>query len=272
MAKKGTKVRIEDLQDIYQFCAGIDVHKAGVTVCAICGRGAELEAEVVEYGTTTAELRQLGEWLREQGVTHVVMESTGVYWRPVWQILESAGFHLLLANAKKVRNVPGRKTDQSDSIWLATLLCKGLIQGSFIPPQEIRALRDLCRSRASLVRDRTRVIQRIEKVLEEGAVKLDVVASDLVGVSGLRMLKQLAEGETDTTAMAELALGRLRSKIPQLIEALEGSFRPHQLFLLRELLEQYDYLCKKVERFEIQIEELGIRLTQVAPIYSMRAW
>jgi len=255
MAKKGTKVRIEDLQDIYEFCAGIDVHKAGVTVCAICGRGAELEAEVVEYGTTTAELRQLGEWLREQGVTHVVMESTGVYWRPVWQILESAGFHLLLANAKKVRNVPGRKTDQSDSIWLATLLRKGLIQGSFIPPQEIRALRDLCRSRASLVRDRTRVIQRIEKVLEEGNVKLDVVASDLVGVSGLRMLKQLAEGETDTTAMAELALGRLRSKIPQLIQALEGSFRPHQLFLLRELLEQYDYLCKKVERFEIQIEE-----------------
>jgi transposase len=255
MAKKGTKVRIEDLQDIYEYCAGIDVHKSGVTVCAICGIGRQIDAEVVEYGTTTGELRQLGEWLREQGVTHVVMESTGVYWRPVWQILEGMGFHLLLANAKQVRNVPGRKTDQSDSIWLATLLRKGLIRGSFIPPAAIRALRDLCRSRASLVRDRTRVVQRIEKVLEEGNVKLDVVASDLVGVSGRRILGRLAEGETDTVAMAELALGRLRSKIPQLIQALEGSFRPHQLFLLRELLEQYDYLCRKVERFEIQIEE-----------------
>jgi transposase len=255
MAKKGTKVRIEDLQDVYQFCAGIDVHKAAVTVCVICGKGPEVEAELVEYGTTTGELRQLAEWLREQGVTHVAMESTGVYWRPVWQILESAGLQLLLANAKKVRNVPGRKTDQSDAIWLATLLRKGLIEGSFIPPEGIRALRDLCRSRASLVRDRTRVIQRIEKVLEEGNVKLDVVASDLVGVSGLRMLERLAEGETDTTAMAELALGRLRSKIPQLTEALEGSFRKHQLFLLKELLEQYDYLCKKIERFEIQIED-----------------
>jgi transposase len=255
MAKKGTKVQIENLQDIYQFCAGIDVHKAGVTVCAICGEGAQREAEVVEYGTTTAELRQLGEWLREQGVTHVVMESTGVYWRPVWQILETAGFHLLLANAKQVRNVPGRKTDQSDSIWLATLLRKGLIRGSFIPSEAIRALRDLCRSRASLVRDRTRIVQRIEKVLEEGNVKLDVVASDIVGVSGHRMLERLAQGETDTVAMAELAVGKLRKKIPQLIQALEGSLRPHQLFLLRELLEQYDYLCKKVERFERQIEE-----------------
>src|SRR5260370_1627978 len=149
----------------------------------------------------------------------------------------------------------GRKTDKRASVCVATLLRKGLIGGSFIPPAAIRVLRDLRRSRASLVRDRTRVIQRIEKVLEEGNVKLDVVASDLVGKSGRRILGRLAEGETDTVAMAELALGRLRSKIPQLIQALEGSFRPHQLFLLRELLEQYDYLCKKVERFEIQLEE-----------------
>src|SRR5258708_2132898 len=255
MTKKGTKVRIEDLQDIYEYCAGIDVHKGGVTVCGSWGIGGQVGGGGVEEGTRSGELRELGEWLREKGVTDGVMESTGVYWRPVWHILEGAGFQLLLANAKQVRNVPGRKTDQSDSIWLATLLRKGLIRGSFIPPAAIRVLRDLCRSRASLVRDRTRVIQRIEKVLEEGNVKLDVVASDLVGKSGRRILGRLAEGETDTVAMAELALGRLRSKIPQLIQALEGSFRPHQLFLLRELLEQYDYLCKKVERFEIQLEE-----------------
>jgi transposase len=151
--------------------------------------------------------------------------------------------------------MPGRKTDQADAVWLATLLRKGLIKGSFIAPPQVRALRDLCRSRASLVHDRTRVVQRIEKVLEEANIKLDTVASDLMGVGPRMMLEELIRGETDTTKIAELALGRMRSKIPQLVAALEGYFRPHQTFLLKQLLNQFDDLCRRIERFEQQIEE-----------------
>ena len=246
-----TKVRIEDLEDLYPYCAGIDVHKAGVTVCLIAG-GAE--GEVAEYGTNTSELRRLGEWLTEKEVTHVVMESTGVYWKPVWQILESGRFRLLLANARQVRNMPGRKTDQNDAVWLALLLRKGLIRASFVPAAEVRALRDLCRSRASLIHDRTRIVQRVEKVLEEANLKLDTVVSDLMGASARRMLDELGRGQTDPVALADLALGRLRSKIPELILALEGSFRPHQLFVLRELLSQHGELSTRIERFEQEMD------------------
>jgi transposase len=150
--------------------------------------------------------------------------------------------------------MPGRKTDVADSVWLATLLRKGLIQGSFIPPQEIRALREVCRGRASLVRDRTRVVQRIEKVLETANIKLDTLASDLMGVGSRLMMDQLSEGETDSQKMAELALGRMRSKIPELRDALEGHFSPHQTFLLKELLDQYDDLSARIERFEREVE------------------
>lgn len=250
------KVNLDDLADLYERCAGIDVHKESITVCVIrpAEPGRALQGETGNYGTTTRELRQLSQWLAECGVTHVVMESTGVYWRPVWQVLEAGGFHLLLANAQQVRNVPGRKTDQADAVWLATLLRKGLIKGSFIVPAEIRALRDLCRSRASLVHDRVRVVQRIEKVLEEANIKLDTVASDLMGVGSRRMLNALVEGETDTVKMAEMALGRMRPKRAELEPALEGHFRPHQIFLLKELLNQYDDLSRRIERFEKEIE------------------
>jgi transposase len=249
---RAVKVRIEDLADLHRCCAGIDVHKASVTVCVICGGD---EAEVAQYGTTTNELKQLKAWLARKAVTHIVMESTGVYWKPVWQILEQGGFHLLLANARQVRNMPGRKTDQADAIWLATLLRKGLIEGSFIPPAEVRALRDLCRSRTSLLHDRTRIVQRLEKVLEEANIKLDTVVSDLMGISGQRMLEKMSEGVTDPIELADLALGKLRPKIPQLVEALEGSFLPHQLFLLKELLAQHEELSERMQRFEEKIEE-----------------
>jgi transposase len=249
---RAVKVRIEDLADLHRCCAGIDVHKASVTVCVICGGD---EAEVAQYGTTTNELKQLKAWLASKAVTHIVMESTGVYWKPVWQILEQGGFHLLLANARQVRNMPGRKTDQADAIWLATLLRKGLIEGSFIPPAEVRALRDLCRSRTSLLHDRTRIVQRLEKVLEEANIKLDTVVSDLMGISGQRMLEKMSEGVTDPIELADLALGKLRPKIPQLVEALEGSFLPHQLFLLKELLAQHEELSERMQRFEEKIEE-----------------
>jgi len=254
--RRTNKVDINALVDLYERCAGIDVHKETVTVCVIRpGTDGSAQGEMATYGTTTRELRQLSQWLQECGVTHAVMESTGVYWRPVWQILETGGFRLFLANAKQVRNMPGRKTDQADAVWLATLLRKGLIKGSFIAPPQIRALRDLCRSRASLVHDRTRVVQRIEKVLEEANIKLDTVASDLMGVGPRMMLEELIQGETDTTKIAELALGRMRSKIPQLVGALEGYFRPHQTFLLKQLLSQFDDLCRRIERFEQQIEK-----------------
>jgi len=250
--RASNRVRIEDLADIHERCAGIDVHKAGVTVCLSLGGG---EGEVAEFGVTTGELRQLRAWLEENGVTHVVMESTGVYWKPVWQILEQGSLQLLLANAKQVRNLPGRKTDGADAIWLATLLRKGLVRGSFIPPQQIRALRDLCRGRTTLVHDRTRITQRIEKVLEEANIKLDTVVSDLLGKSARHMLDELAAGQTDTVRMAELALGQMRRKIPELVAALEGNFLPHQLFLLRELLQQFDYLSSTIERYEQRIAE-----------------
>ena len=244
------RVRIEDLADVHERCAGIDVHKAGVTVCVSLGGG---EGEIAEYGTTTGELRQLRAWLEEKQVTHVVMESTGVYWKPVWQVLEQSQLRLLLANAKAVRNLPGRKTDGADAVWLATLLRKGLVQGSFIPPEAVRALRDLCRGRVNLVRERARVAQRVEKLLEEANIKLGTVVSDVMGVSARRMLNRLAKGDTDTAAMADLAVERLREKIPQLIPALEGSFRAHQLFLLRELLAQFDSLSEAISRYEEQI-------------------
>ena len=219
--RRTNKVNIDALVDLYERCAGIDVHKETVTVCVIRpGSDGAVQGEMVSYGTTTRQLRQLSQWLQECGVTQVVMESTGVYWRPVWQILEAGGFHLWLANAKQVRNMPGRKTDQADAVWLATLLRKGLTKGSFIAPPRIRTPRDLCRSRTSLVRDRTRVVQRIEKVLEEANIKLDTVASDRMGVG-----------------------------------ALEGCFRPHQTFLLKQLLDQFDDLCRRIELFEQQIEE-----------------
>ena len=249
--RQTTKVRMEKLDDLYPHCAGLDVHKAVLTVCLIAGG---TEGELAEYETSTGELRRLRDWLIEKGVTHVVMESTGVYWKPVWQILETGRFQLLLANARQVRNIPGRKTDQNDAVWLATLLRKGLIPASLVPPAEVRALRDLCRSRASLIHDRTRIVQRVEKVLEEANLKLDTVVSDLMGISARRMLDELGKGNNDPAALAELAVGRLRSKIPELIPALEGSFLPHQLFVLQELLQHHDELSSRIERFEQEID------------------
>lgn len=253
--RQGKRVRIEQLEDRYQSCAGIDVHKQSLSVCVIApGDAATVEAEVRQYGATTRELLRLSAWLLECGVEATVLESTGVYWKPVWQVLESEGLEVILANAKAVKNFPGKKTDTEDSVWLATLLRKGLVRASLIPSAEVRALRELCRSRVSLVRDRTRVVQRIDKVLQEANIKLSSVVSDVMGVSGQQMMRRMAAGDTDAARLADLALGRLRSKIPELVPALEGRFVEHQRFLLTELLEQYDYLTAKIERFEKEVE------------------
>lgn len=249
--KSSTRVRLDDLIDVHDRCAGIDVHKQSVTVCISTGDG---QGELREYQSTTGALRELKEWFRQMGVTHVVMESTGIYWQPVWQILEDDSYQLLLANARQVRNMPGRKTDGEDAIWLATLLRKGLIRGSFIPPAEVRALRDLCRTRANLVGDRASVSQRIEKILEQANIKLDTVVTDIMGVSSRRMIEELLDGETDRARIAELALGAMRTKIPQLQEALDGYFLPHQRTMLRVQLSQFDALSGAIAAIEAAIE------------------
>jgi hypothetical protein len=189
----------------------------------------------------TADLRSLANWLIEQGVTHVAMESTGVYWKPVWNILEGQ-FTLVLANAQHVKNVPGRKTDTKDSEWLAELLQHGLLAGSFVPPRLIRDLRDLTRTRAVLTQESSRIASRIQKVLEDANIKLASVASDTLGKSGQAMLVALIAGEDNPEQLANLALGSLRGKIPQLRRALEGLTREHHRFLLKRLLVQWRFV------------------------------
>jgi hypothetical protein len=203
------KFTIDDLADVHERCAGIDVHKDSLSVCPIVGgAGESAEGEVRQFGTTTRPLRELGAWLEQERVTPVVMESTGVYWKPVGQILDNERLHLLPANAKAVKNMPGRKTDQADCIWLGTLLRKGLIRGSFIPPAGIRALRDLCRCRTTMVQQRSQTVLRIQKLLEESNIKLDSVLTDVMGVSGRAMLNSLSEGESDEEKPAALGLYR----------------------------------------------------------------
>jgi transposase len=235
-------------------CAGIDVHKQSVSVCVLLsGTGPEPQREIRQYGTTTSELRELAEWLRQCGVTHAAMESTGVYWKPVYNILESA-CELILVNARHIKQVPGRKTDKADCAWIASLLRHGLLKASFVPPGEIRELRDLCRMRTTLVRECVQVGNRLRKVLEDANIKLDSVASDALGKSGRAMIQALIEGEQSPTALASLALGRLKSRHEQLTAALEGRVTAHHRFLLRELMDQLQYLEGKVARFEQEIE------------------
>lgn len=241
------------MEVLYARCAGLDVHKESVAVCVLTpGVGAEPNREIREFGTTTAELRRLREWLQQVGVTHAAMESTGVYWKPVFNILESA-CQLIVVNARHIKQVPGRKTDKADCAWIASLLRHGLLEASFVPEAEIRQLRDLCRTRTTLVRECVQVGNRLRKVLEDANIKLDSVASDALGVSGREMILALVRGNNDPVELAALARGRLRSKLPELEKALEGQVTAHHRFLLRELMRQLAFLEGQVERFEKQI-------------------
>ncbi len=256
---KKKRFAIEDLADVHERCAGIDVHKESLSVClVVSGEGGTAEGEVRRWDTTTGQLRALAAWLEQEGITHVVMESTGVYWKPVWQILDNGRLHLLLANAKAVKNMPGRKTDQADCIWLATLLRKGLIRGSFIPPAAVRALRDLCRARTTLVQQRSEVVLRIQKLLEEANIKLDSVITDVMGVSGRAMLEGLSAGETNVEKLAERAVPQLRGKMPQILAALEGNVLPHQRFVLRQWLSSFDQLDQHIAEFEKEIDQYAV--------------
>lgn len=234
---------------------GVDVHKRTVVACLRwIDPGGQLHKETRTFGTVTQELLALSDWLSEHEVSHVAMESTGVYWRPVYNILEGQ-FELLVVNAAHIKNVPGRKTDVADAEWIADLLAVGLLRGSCIPERDTRELRELVRYRKSLVRDRTAEVNRVQKVLEGANIKLSDVATDIMGKSGRAILEGLIEGEDAAEALAELSKGRLRNKREELAQALQGRMGTHQRFMLRELLGHIDYLNQTIERLETEIEE-----------------
>jgi transposase len=235
-------------------CCGLDVHKDTIAACVRIGGPSGRAAQHVQtFRTTTADLLVLRDWLAAHGVTHVAMESTGVYWKPVYYALES-DFTCLLVNAAHIKQVPGRKTDVHDCVWIAQLLEHGLLRGSFVPPVPIRELRDLTRYRKALIQDRTRVANRLHKALEDAGVKLASVASDILGVSGRAMLAALAQGTTDPEILAELARGRLRGKLPALRTALAGRFRSHHAFLVGQLLAHLDYIDEAIATLSTEIE------------------
>ena len=243
------------MQVLYTHCAGLDVHKRTVVACCLTpDPQGGWHTETHTFNTMTVDLLALADWLHAQGVTHVAMESTGEYWRPVFNILE-ADFETLLVNAAHVKNVPGRKTDVRDAQWLAELLQHGLLRPSFIPPMPIRELRDLVRHRSNFVRERATLVNRVQKVLEAANIKLASVATDVCGVSGRRMLDAIIGGAADPATMAELARGRLRAKRDELAKALDGRVRAHHRFVLTELLCQIDSFDETIRRFDEQIEE-----------------
>lgn len=244
------------MEVIYEQCAGLDVHKKSVTACRITPavRGG-WQKERRRFGTMTDELLNLSDWLREVQVTAVAMESTGVYWKPVFNILESE-FEVILVNARHIKYVPGRKSDISDAQWIGELLQHGLLKASYIPERPQRDLRDLIRYRTSLIGERAREINRVQKVLEDANVKLASVASNVMGVSGRQMLEAIIAGNEDPEALAALAKGRLRCKIPDLQRALSGRIRTSHRLLLRLHLEHIDDLTNKVEELNEEIDRL----------------
>jgi len=244
------------MEVLYPRCAGIDVHKKTVTVCVRIQQGGHrVEKKVRKFGTMTSKLQAMCDWLTEQDCSHVAMESTGVYWKPVFNLLEGH-FDVVLANARHIKALPGRKTDVTDCEWIADLLAHGLIRGSFVPPAPIRELREVTRYRKSLIRERTAEINRIHKLLESANIKLGNVATDIYGVSGRAMIAGLIEGERDGTVLAELAKGALRNKKAELAEALTGRFTEGHAFLLRQIFSHIEHISTLIEACNCRIDEL----------------
>lgn len=243
------------MEAIYQCVAGLDVHQGTVVGCRrrLIGQG-QAELEVESFRTTSAGLRELSGWLSQWGVTHVAMESTGVYWVPVWNVLEGS-FEQMLVNAQHLKKVPGRKADQLDAEWIAQCEQCGLLRGSFVPRLEIRQWRGLTRQRTKLTDHRTSVINRLHSVLEQGNIKLSSVASDIMGVSGRAMLRALSEGENDPAKLAALARGRLKKKYEELVESLDGQLTDNQQWMIKRLLEQLAELEKEDDRYSERIRE-----------------
>jgi transposase len=242
------------MDTLYSRCAGIDVHKGNVVCIRCCDRPGKVFEEVRTFSTRTHDLLALADWLAEHGVTHGARESTGVYWKPVFNILES-GVQIILVNAEPIKQVPGRKTDVKDCQWIAQLLPHGLLQASFVPPAPIRELRDLTRQRTQLIQERSAAANRIQKMLEEANVKLASVATDVLGTSGQDLLEALIAGETDPVQLADLARKRLREKIPALQLALQGRVTEHHRFRLRMHLDPVTHLEELIGRRSARIEE-----------------
>jgi transposase len=238
---------------MYTHCAGLDVHKKTVVACCMTpGPRGEKFVEHRSFGTMTADLLAMSDWLMSQQITHLAVESTGEFWKPIYNLLEG-DFEILVVNAKHVKNVPGRKTDVKDAEWLADLLRHGLVRGSFIPPQPQRDLRDLTRQRTNLVQDRATVVNRLHKVLEWANIKLTSVATNVTGTSARAMLEAILQGPIDPQVLAELALGRMRNKLPELERALAGRVREHHRFLIANHLAQIDFLDQQIAGFDAEI-------------------
>lgn len=267
---------------LYRRCAALDVHKKTICACIREARGKEeVHVQQATFGTVSRELKRLGEWLKRHKVKRVAMESTGVYWIPVWNVLEQKryGLELLLVNPAQVKALPGQKTDPKDAARIAELHQYGLLRGSFIPPAPVRELRDLVRRRAHLQQEKNRIINRIAGLLECANVKLGSVASNIVGVSGGRMLQAMAKGETNAERLSELAVGSLQNKKEELKLALEGQFGPHFRFLLGELLEDLSHCERKVSHLEERIRaalaphgDVVARLCTIPTVEEVTAW
>jgi transposase len=265
------------MQILYSRCCGIDVHKDSVTVCVLIYSGqSEPEIRKKEFATHFKALGELRFWLFSQKVTHVAMESTGVYWKPVWQALEGH-FDLILANPYQVKNIPGKKTDMRDSQWLAELLAHGLVKPSFVPPRETCEQRDLTRYRVKLTEERNRIHNRIHKVLEDACIKLDTVASDILGATGRAIIQAIIDGVESPDFLAERARGRLLAKIPELRLALRGRVTDHHRLMLRELMEDLEFVERKIVRLEQSIAsrvdlQTVARLCGIPGVDMVTAW
>jgi transposase len=245
------------VETVVERCAGLDVAKDEVVACVRVPDGTgRRRQETKTYRTFTADLEALADWMASEGVTQVVMEATGQYWKCVWYVLEERRFELMLVNARHVKIVPGRKTDVKDAEWLAELLEHGLLRGSFVPPPAIRELRDLTRYRKRLIQAHTAEGQRIQKTLEDAGIKLDSVASDVLGVSGRAMLEALVAGERDPKVLAELAKGKLRAKIPELRRALRGRFGEHHALLVRLALDHVGHLEAAIATLDEEVDRV----------------
>jgi len=254
------------METVVERPAALDVHKEQVTGCVrVAAEGGGREQHVAEFPTTVRGLLALHDWLAAHRVQQVTMEATGVFWKPVWAILED-DFECVLVNARHVKNVPGRKTDVSDAAWLCQLAEAGLLRASFVPPKPIRRLRNLTRYRKTQIQERQREANRLHKALEDTGIKLDCVASDILGVSGRAMLAALCEGTTDPEALAELAKGKLRQKIPALKEALEGRFDRHHALWIGAILNHIDFLDEQINALSELIEE---EIAPFAPVVEL---
>lgn len=242
------------MEVLHERSAGLDVHKDVVVACARTVEGRKVETQTRSFPTTVKGLLELSSWLQEKRCSHVAMEATGVYWKPVWHVLEEA-FTLVLANAAHVKNVPGRKTDVKDAEWIAELLAHGLIRASFVPPRPIQELRDLTRTRKQLVREVMQHTQRIQKTLENANIKLESVISDILGLTGRRILQALIEGCIDPEQLAELRHPSIKATREELVEALQNTVTPHHQFMLRLHLVQIDALNRSIEELDCQIEK-----------------